>query len=104
MHVDRLRGVLWFTNMNFMSRCSRPVSEMRQGAAAVEGIAVGVAVAESRPDVPQIASANRLAAQHAEGLPKRRSAVHQYEPHVAPPNEKQKTVSELEPLGGGAQR
>ena len=91
--------------MNFMSRCSRPVSEMRQGAAAVEGIAVGVAVAESRPDVPQISSApDWLAAQHAEGLPERRSAVHQYEPHVAPPNEKQKTVSELEPLGGGAQR
>jgi len=91
--------------MNFMSRCSRPVSEMRQGAAAVEGIAVGVAVAVSRPDVPQVASAaDRLAAQHAEGLPERRSAVHQYEPHVAPPNEKQKTVSELEPLGGGAQR
>src|SRR6476660_8442201 len=98
MHVDRLRGVLWFTNMNFMSRCSRPVSETRQGAVAVEGIAVGVAVAEPRPDVAQIASANWLAAQHAERLPERRSAVHQYEPHVAPPNAKQKTVSELEPL------
>ena len=87
------------------ARCSCTIVDKRDWCAAVKRVALGVAVAESRPDVSQIACANWLTAQHAGNLPERRPAIHQYESHVAPPNAKQNTISDgLEPLGGGAHR
>src|SRR3982074_144911 len=76
---------------------------------AVSGVAPRIAVAEPRPDLPQIARPDWLTAQHTGRLLAGRPAIHQYESHrashVAPPNAKQNTVSDgREALGGGAQR
>ena len=79
--------------------------EKQDGARAVLRVAIRIAVDEVRPDFSQIACSDWLIALHTEGLWARRSAVHQDEPHVAPPNAKQNTVSdEGKTLGGGAQR
>jgi hypothetical protein len=68
-------------------------------------VAIVIAVDEVRPDLSQVACADRLIAHHAEGLRPGRPAIHQYEFHVAPPNAKQNTVSDWwKALGGGAQR
>jgi hypothetical protein len=58
------------------SRCSCLSFEKNDGAAAVLGIAILIAVNEMRPDLSQVASANRSFAHHAEGLSIRRPAVH----------------------------
>ena len=85
--------------------CSRMIFERQDGAFAVIGVAIMIAVGELRPDFSQIARPDWLAAQHTERLRTGRSAIHQYESHVAPPNAKQNTVSDAcKPLGGGAQR
>lgn len=87
------------------SRCSCLAFEKNDGAAAVIGIAIVIAVNQVRPNFPQVASVNRPFARHAEGLSAGRPAVHQHESHVAPPNAKQNTVSEeRRRFGGGAQR
>ena len=74
--------------------CSRMIFESQDGAFAVLGVAIMIAVGEPRLDLSQIARPDRLAAQRAAGLPARRPAIHQNEPHVAPPNAKQNTVSD----------
>src|SRR5271167_4642062 len=72
---------------------------------AVIRIAIVIAVEELRPDLSQVAGPDWLAAQHTGVLLEGRPVVHQYEFHVAPPNAKQKTVSDgCTALGGGAQR
>lgn len=67
--------------------------ELPDSAVAVSGVAIMIAVGEVRSDFPQIAFADRLAAQHAMGSRGGYPAIHQYEFHVAPPNAKQNTVS-----------
>ena len=56
-------------------------------------VAILVAVNEVRPDFSQIARSDWPIALHTEGLWTGRSAIHQDESHVAPPNAKQNTVS-----------
>src|ERR1700730_10605350 len=81
------------------------VFEPPNSAVAVSGVAFMVAVGEVGADFSQIACADWLTAQHAEGLRAGRSIIHQDESHVAPPNAKQNTVSDgLRRAGGGAQR
>src|SRR3979411_1683771 len=77
----------------------------QDGALAVIGVAIMIAVGELCSDFSQIARADWLTAPPAERLPAGRPAIHQYESHVAPPNAKQNTVSDgWKALGGGAQR
>jgi hypothetical protein len=74
-------------------------------ALAAVGVAFVVAVAEPRPDLPQIARRDRPEAGHADGLRAGCPAIDQDEFHDEPPNAKQYTVSdEWDALGGGAQR
>jgi hypothetical protein len=75
------------------------------GAFAVIGVAIMIAIGKPRPDFSQIARPDWGTAQHTADLRTGRPAIHQYESHVAPPNAKQNTVSDgCETLGGGAQR
>jgi hypothetical protein len=68
-------------------------------------VAILIAVDEVRPDFSQITRSDWLIAPHTKGLWAGRSAIHQDESHVAPPNAKQNIVSAgWGPLGGGAQR
>jgi hypothetical protein len=79
--------------------------ENQDGAFAVLGVAIMIAVGELRPDFSQIVRPDRLMAQYTARLSAGRPAIHQYESHVAPPNAKQNTVSDgCKALGGGAQR
>jgi hypothetical protein len=81
------------------------IFESQDGAFAVTGVAIEIAVGELRPDFTQIAPADGFTALHTQGLRAWRPAIHQYESHVAPPNAKQNTTSEgWKALGGGAQR
>ena len=81
------------------------IFEKLDGACAVIGVAIMIAVGEACPDFSQVASADWLTAQCTDGLLAGRSAIHHYESHVAPPNAKQNTVSDdWKALGGGAQR
>jgi hypothetical protein len=57
-------------------------------ALAMLNVALIVTVGEPRLDFSQIACPDRLAAQRTQRLPKRRSAVHQDESHVASPDAK----------------
>jgi len=61
------------------------IFEKLHGDLAVLGVAIGVAVDELRPDFPQVACADQLAARRAEGLPAGRPAIHQCESHVSTP-------------------
>jgi hypothetical protein len=57
-----------------------------QRIAAVERVALGSAVAETRPDVAQIAAlADRLATKRTETLPEWRPAIDDYKSHMTPP-------------------
>src|ERR1700739_154601 len=80
--------------------------QKQRAAVGLNGVTCQSAIAEPRPDVPQIAFlAERIGAKHTETFPEGRSAIDQYKVHVAPPKAKQKTVSdEFDRLGGGAQR
>jgi len=65
--------------------------ERQDGAFAVIGVAIMIAVDEVRPDFSQVACPDWLTAQHAEGLRAGNPAIHQNEFHVAPPSAKQQT-------------
>ena len=81
------------------------IFEKLGSACAVIGVAIMIAIGELRSDFSEVARPDWLAAQHTDGVLAGRPAIHQHEPHVAPPNAKQNTVSdEWEILGGGAQR
>ena len=67
--------------------------QCQNGHLTIAGVAVVIAEAETRCDFSQIVRSDRLTAQCAEGLRAGRSAIHQDEIHVPPPNEKQNTVS-----------
>ena len=67
--------------------------EQPDGALAVIGVAIVIAVDEVRPDFSQVACSNWLSAHQTKGLRTGRPAIHQDESHVAPPNVKQNTVS-----------
>jgi hypothetical protein len=56
-------------------------------------VAIVIAVDEVRPDLSQVACADRLIAHHTRGLRARRPAIHHDESHVAPPDVKHDTVS-----------
>ena len=74
-------------------------------ASAVIGVTSVIAVDEMGSGFPQIACLDLPIAHRTERLPAGRPAIHQNEPHVAPPNAKQNTVSDgWRALGGGAQR
>src|ERR1700710_2884163 len=80
------------------------ICQGQHGAFAMIGVAIMIAVDEVRSDFAQVVCPDCLAAQRTEGLPAARSAIDQYEPHVAPPSAKQKTVSDgLRFSGGGAE-
>src|SRR3984893_13313238 len=70
------------------------IFENQDGALAVFGVAIMIAIREPCVDFSQIARPDRLTAQHTESLRAGRPAIHQYESHVAPPNAKQNTVSD----------
>jgi len=80
--------------------------QKQHAALGLNGVTCQSAVAEPRPDVPQIAFlAERIGAMRTETFPEGRPAVDHYKVHVAPPKAKQKTVSdEFDRPGGGAQR
>ena len=65
------------------------IFDSQHGAFAVFGVAFIITVGDPRLDFSQIARPDRLTAQRTEGLRAGRSAVQQYEFHVAPPNAKQ---------------
>ena len=58
-------------------------------------VAIVIAVGEVGPDFPQVACPDRLAARRAGRLLAWRPLIHQYKSHVAPPNAKQNTVSDV---------
>ncbi len=64
------------------------IFENHDGAVAVIGVAIMATVGEPRSDFSQIALPDWLTAQHTESLRSGRSAVHQYESHVASSNAK----------------
>jgi hypothetical protein len=66
-------------------RGSGEVGEGVDSTPAVIGVAIMIAVEEVGSDFPQIASPHRLTTQHTGRLLVRRSVIHQYEFHVAPP-------------------
>jgi hypothetical protein len=66
--------------------------QKQDGAFAVVRVASVIAVEEMRPDLAQVACADRLIAHHTAGLPTRRPAIHQDESHVASPNAGQSPV------------
>jgi hypothetical protein len=80
--------------------------QKQHAALGLNGVTCQSAVAEPRPDVPQIAFlAERIGAMRTETFPEGRPAVDHCKVHVAPPKAKQKTVSdEFDRPGGGAQR
>ena len=81
------------------------IFENKDGALAVFGVAIMIAVGEPCVDFSQIARPDRLTAQNTESLRAGRPAIDQYESHVAPPKAKQNTVSDgWKALGGGAHR
>jgi hypothetical protein len=81
------------------------IFESHDGLFAVIDVAIMIAVREPRPDFSQIARPDWLTAEHTERLLAGRSAIHQYESHVAPSKAKQDTVSDgWKRLGGEAQR
>src|SRR5258708_1994937 len=59
------------------------IFESQYSLSAVIGVAIMIAVGESRPDFSQIARPDWLTAQHTARLPAGRPAIHQYESHVA---------------------
>jgi len=61
---------------------------------AVIGVTIVIAVGELRPDFSQVACRDRLIAHHTQGSPAGRPPIHQDESHVAPPNAKQKKLSD----------
>jgi hypothetical protein len=67
--------------------------EKPDGALAVIGVAIVIAIDEVRPDFSQVACTNWLIAHQAEGFRTGRPAIHHDESHVASPNAKQNTVS-----------
>ena len=79
--------------------------DSQHGAFAVFGVAFIITVGDPRFDFSQIARPDRPTAQRTERFRAGRSAIHQDESHVAPPNAKQNTVSEgCKTLGGGTHR
>ena len=70
--------------MRVRRRCV--ILECQDSADTVIGIAIGIAVGESRSDLSQVARADRPGAQRARGLPAGRPAIHQDEFHLTPPN------------------
>ena len=56
-------------------------------------VAIIIAVKLAAPELSQIAFADRLRAFYAERSRAGRPAIHQYEPHVAPPSAKQYTAA-----------
>src|SRR5262245_59898708 len=93
----------------FRKTCSRSfglIGEKHHRIARFERVTFPSAVAETRPNIAQIAPfADRFTTKRTETLPKRHPAIDQNESHVAPPRAKQKTVSdEFDRPGGGAQR
>jgi hypothetical protein len=58
------------------------------GGLAVIRVAIVVTVNQLRRYLSQIAFFDGLLAHYAGGLPARRSSIHKYESHVAPPGEK----------------
>src|SRR5271163_1803943 len=62
------------------------IFEGYNGAFAVIGIAVGIAVWEPRCDLSQIARPDRFAAQCTDRLAAWRPAIHQDKSHLAPPD------------------
>jgi hypothetical protein len=67
--------------------------EKQDGASAMVGVAIMIAVDEVRPDFSQIARFDWPIAPHTERLWAGRSAIHQDESHVPPPNAERNTVS-----------
>ena len=61
------------------------IFENQDGAFAVIGVAIMIAVGEPRTDFSQIVRPDWLAAQHTERLRAGRPAIHQHESHVPPP-------------------
>jgi hypothetical protein len=81
------------------------IFESLDGHFAVIGVAIMIAIGEPRPDFSQIVRPDWLTTQHTERLRTRRPAIHQYKPHVAPPNAKQNSVSDgCKTLGEEAQK
>jgi hypothetical protein len=70
------------------------IFENQDGAFAVFGVAIMIAVRESGVDFSQIARPDRLTAQHAESSRAGGPAIDQNVSHVAPPKAKQNTVSD----------
>ena len=64
------------------------IFENQDGAFAVIGVAIMIAVGEPRTDLSQIVRPDWLTAQHTESLRTGRPAIHQYESHVASSNAK----------------
>jgi len=63
--------------------CSRMIFESKCGAFAVLGVAIMIAIGESRLDLSQIVLPDRFAAQRTDRLPAGRSAIHQNKSHMA---------------------
>jgi hypothetical protein len=59
--------------------------EMLEGALAVVGVAMVIAIDEMCADLSQVACFDRLATSRATGLPAGCPAIHQCESHVASP-------------------
>jgi hypothetical protein len=77
-----------------VGHCSCVTFEKQDGAFAVIREAIVIAVDEVRSDFSQVACPDWFTAQHTQALRTGRSAIDQYESHVAPPSAKQNTVSD----------
>jgi hypothetical protein len=82
-------GFIWWK----CSGCSRAIFNQRGSRFTVKHVAFIIAVEPAPPELSQIAFADRLRAFYAERSRVGRPAIHQHEPHVAPPSAKQYTVS-----------
>jgi hypothetical protein len=71
------------------------ICQSQDGAFAMIGVAIMIAVDEVRSEFAQIVWPDWPTAQRTDGLPTGHPAIHQYEPHVAPPGVKQNSVSLL---------
>ena len=67
-------------------RCARVFFERPDRADIMIGVAIGVAVGQSRSDLSQVVGADRPGAERARRLPAGRPAIHQDESHGMPPN------------------